>query len=995
MIAEKSRRTGLTWAEAGRNVINAAKPRRRGGCNTFYVGSKQEMALEYIAACALFARAFNELAEADVYEQTFWDEGKKEEILTYMIRFPKVGAEIQALSSRPSNLRGLQGDVVIDEAAFHESLEELLKAALALTMWGNKVRLISTHNGVDNPFNQYIQDAREGRKDYSVHRITLDDAIAEGLYKANLLRHRSGVVARGREGVARSGCTRTPPIPSPPTRNTAASRRSPAAPTSLACSSSRRWSRTIRSVSTGTRRRKVSKAGRHRCGKTRSRTWCEENLLPELARLDPENTHSFGEDFARRGDLTVFTPLQISPTLRKREAFRVELRNLTYEAQRDIMFFICDRLPRVVGMAFDATGNGGYLAEQAALRYGPAVVEQVSLNLAWYAEWMPKLEGEFEAFNIELSRHQSTLDDLLSIKVENGIPVIDKGRKADLESAGGKAKRHGDSAVSLVMAVRASYMAGRKQPIECQSAGRRASAQQDLAGTRHHQPRLGHRRRPHRPRRLLMHPPKLGQEIATTGDGRDITRPFLSGLQQPSDYILQRRGGNDLRIYEEVLRDAQVKATWGQRQLAVVSKEWQVDAGGDRRIDKAAAEHLKQQLQNVGWDRITNGMLYGVYYGHAVSELIYGRDDRYITLQAVKVRNRRRFRYDLQGGLRLLTPNNMFEGEPCPSPYFWHFSTGADNDDEPYGLGLAHWLYWPVYFKRNGLKFWLTFLDKFGMPTAVGKFGKNATPEEKAKLLAATQAIQTDTGVIMPEDMLVELLEASRSGTADYKILHDTMDETIAKVTLGQVASSQGTPGRLGNDDLQADVRLDLVKADADLICESFNQGPARWLTEWNFPGAEPPCVYRVVEEPEDMDAKASRDEKVVRFSGFKPTLGYVQETYGIEVQEQDQKQEQGQPTGPSPAAEFAERAGGSDPAAAMTDQLAKAMQPAVKDWSEQLRALVDNATSLDELQEQLLQLAPELSLDQYAAAMAVGLQAANLAGRTDVQDDLAARGSA
>jgi phage FluMu gp28-like protein len=83
MIAEKSRRTGLTWAEAGRNVINAAKPRKRRGCNTFYVGSKQEMALEYIAACALFAKAFNQLAEADVYEQTFWDTGKKEEILAY------------------------------------------------------------------------------------------------------------------------------------------------------------------------------------------------------------------------------------------------------------------------------------------------------------------------------------------------------------------------------------------------------------------------------------------------------------------------------------------------------------------------------------------------------------------------------------------------------------------------------------------------------------------------------------------------------------------------------------------------------------------------------------------------------------------------------------------------------------------------------------------------------------------------------------------------
>ncbi|MDF5882147.1 hypothetical protein P4133_35210 [Pseudomonas aeruginosa] len=86
-----------------------------------------------------------------------------------------------------------------------------------------------------------------------------------------------------------------------------------------------------------------------------------------------------------------------------------------------------------------------------------------------------------------------------------------------------------------------------------------------------------------------MHPPKLGQEIATTGDGRDITRPFLSGLQQPSDYILQRRGGNDLRIYEEVLRDAQVKATWGQRQLAVVSK-------GGRSMPAATAGSTRPQL---------------------------------------------------------------------------------------------------------------------------------------------------------------------------------------------------------------------------------------------------------------------------------------------------------------------------------------------------------------------------------------------------------------
>ena len=459
MIAEKSRRTGLTWAEAGRNVINAAKPRRRGGCNTFYVGSKQEMALEYIAACALFARAFNEMAQADVYEQTFWDEGRREEILAYMIRFPKSGFKIQALSSRPSNLRGLQGDVVIDEAAFHESLEELLKAALALTMWGNKVRLISTHNGVDNAFNSYIQDAREGRKDYSIHRITLDDALAQGLYKRICYVTNQEWSPEAEKQWRDKLYKNAPNIESADEEYGCVPKKSGGTYLSRvlieqamvddhsiriypyeAPEGFEQWTPEMREAEI--------------------RAWCEENLAPELARLNPRNRHTFGEDFARRGDLTVFTPLQIDPLLRKRVPFEVELRNLTYEAQRQVMFFICDRLPRLSGLAFDATGNGGYLAEQAALRYGAGIVDQVQLSLAWYALWMPKLKGELEAFNLQIARHQTRLDDLLSIKVDKGVPVIDKGRTKDLQAQDSKAKRHGDSAVSLVMAVRASFMEG-------------------------------------------------------------------------------------------------------------------------------------------------------------------------------------------------------------------------------------------------------------------------------------------------------------------------------------------------------------------------------------------------------------------------------------------------------------------------------------------------------------------------------------------------------
>ncbi|MDK4537619.1 terminase large subunit domain-containing protein, partial [Kingella kingae] len=125
----------------------------------------------------------------DVYkrQEVFVAGDDKQAILAFIIRFAS-GFRITALSSRPNNLRGKQGRVILDEAAFHEDLAELLKAAMALLMWGGQVHIISTHDGVDNPFNELINDSRAGKKPYSVHRITFDDALADGLYERICLR---------------------------------------------------------------------------------------------------------------------------------------------------------------------------------------------------------------------------------------------------------------------------------------------------------------------------------------------------------------------------------------------------------------------------------------------------------------------------------------------------------------------------------------------------------------------------------------------------------------------------------------------------------------------------------------------------------------------------------------------------------------------------------------------------------------------------------------
>ncbi|MDQ9675708.1 terminase large subunit domain-containing protein, partial [Serratia marcescens] len=123
-IAEKSRRTGITWAEAADASLTAAKAKSAGGTNHFYVGSNKEMARECIDAAALWAKAYD-LAAEDVCEEVLKDDDK--DILTFVIYFSS-GFKVQALSSNPSNLRGMQGNVTIDEAAFHDRLAEVLKA---------------------------------------------------------------------------------------------------------------------------------------------------------------------------------------------------------------------------------------------------------------------------------------------------------------------------------------------------------------------------------------------------------------------------------------------------------------------------------------------------------------------------------------------------------------------------------------------------------------------------------------------------------------------------------------------------------------------------------------------------------------------------------------------------------------------------------------------------------------------------------------------------
>lgn len=354
---------------------------------------------------------------------------------------------------------------------------------------------------------------------------------------------------------------------------------------------------------------------------------------------------------------------------------------------------------------------------------------------------------------------------------------------------------------------------------------------------------------------------------------------WTGALLSNEDSVLASRGG-DLSIYRELLRDDQVGATLEQRFMAVTAREWDVIPGGDSAADQAAADDLREDLAGMEWDRITRQLLHAVHYGYSVGECMWERRNGRVVLDDLRVRPVEKFRRGIDGTIYLISPKHT-QGEAMPDRKFLWLTHGAENSAQVYGRGLAHRLYWPVFFKRNGMKYWAIFLEKFSQPTASASMSRAQLddPEQRRRALEFLEAIQVDSAVLKPDDIPVELIEAARSGTGDYDSMRAAMNGAIAKIVLGQTMTTDSGSSR-SQAEVHQGVRDDIVKADADLVSEAFHRGPVRWWSEWNHPNAKPPKVWRRMEEEEDQNKRAERDEKILAL-GYRPLPEYIEDTYG------------------------------------------------------------------------------------------------------------------
>ncbi|MPZ57605.1 MAG: hypothetical protein GEU91_14120 [Rhizobiales bacterium] len=476
-VADKSRRIGATWCVGADAVLTSGATKAAGGMDTLYIGYNLDMAREFIDVCAMWAKAFAP-ACSTVDEFLFADaddKGAERNIAAFRIRFAS-GFEIVALSSRPRSLRGRQGYVILDEFAFHDDAAGLLKAAMALLIWGGKVLVISTHNGEDNPFNELNTEIRAKRRRGQVVRCTFDDALRQGLYQRICLVTGKPWSPEG-EAEWRAEIRSYYGSDADEELDCIPSQGSGVYLTGALIEACMTADAPVLRLTCPPGFELKSDAER----KSFVGDWLDEHVKPLLDTCDKRLRHGYGFDFARSGDLSVFLPLAEERNLVLRAPFVLELRNVPFRQQEQILFYVVDRLPRFCAGKHDARGNGQFLAEFAIQKYGPLRIEAVMPSQPWYLANMPVMKAAFEDRTIALPRDADVKSDFRQIKMVRGVPLVPENAHTRGLDGG---QRHGDAAIAACLAVAAlkadAWETGYRSP-STEAADRRDGPDEDGA----------------------------------------------------------------------------------------------------------------------------------------------------------------------------------------------------------------------------------------------------------------------------------------------------------------------------------------------------------------------------------------------------------------------------------------------------------------------------------------------------------------------------------
>ena len=204
------------------------------------------------------------------------------------------------------------------------------------------------------------------------------------------------------------------------------------------------------------------------------------------------------------------------------------------------------------------------------------------------------------------------------------------------------------------------------------------------------------------------------------------------------------------------------------------------------------------------------------------------------------------------------------------------------------GLSFTALFYWLV--KTYDVTSWAAFADRFGYPVRLGKYGRKATKEDIATLKRAVAAIGSDVGAVIPDAMAIDIIESkTTAGNSEvYEKIAEWADKQLSKLVLGQTASAEGTPGKLGDSQDQQAVRQDILKADVRQLEQTLNRDLVIPYVNFNFGKQEryPKLRIKYV-EPKNVQLIVDSVTKLVPL-GFKVKAQEMHALLGLSSPEKD-----------------------------------------------------------------------------------------------------------
>jgi len=453
-------------------------------------------------------------------------------------------------------------------------------------------------------------------------------------------------------------------------------------------------------------------------------------------------------------------------------------------------------------------------------------------------------------------------------------------------------------------------------------------------------------------------------------------------------------------------KDAHIAAELSKRKMAVKKLDWTLEPPRDASAkEKKATKTLELLIRDeLDVDDLRLDLLDAIGHGYSCIELGWGRTLAGLWFPSqVEHRSPSWFQCDPsdRNTLRLRDSSQAY-GAPL-QPWGWIPHTHKSRSGYLARSGLHRVLAWPYLFKNYSVRDLAEFLEIYGLPIRIGKYGPNAGDQEKRDLMKAVLSIGHHAAGIIPESMAIELATVTGgAGGADaFKTMIDWCEAAESKAILGgTLTTSTAANGNRSLGDVHNEVRMDIRDDDAKQVDQSLSTFLVYPMAMLNglFADNRSPSFISDTQEPDDLALYADALPKLAG-AGARIPVRYVNLKLKIPEPEGDEPILSGaqpapmdQPRPPATAAArvklaaLASQAEQLTPPELMVDRLAQDSAAPGRAWMDKIMAMVDAADSLEQLRDMLTNAYGDLPSDDMTDVMALAFAAADLAGRFDVE---------